>query len=48
MVPGDQLLVRVDRLRDIRGVWKVRSEARVDDKVVAHAELMGALRTLGE
>ena len=48
VVPGDQLLVDVKRIRDIRGVWKVSAQARVDDKVVAHAELMGALRTLGE
>ena len=48
VVPGDQMLVEVRRVRAIRGVWKVRSRALVDDKVVAHAELMGALRTLGE
>ncbi len=48
VVPGDRLLVEVTRVRAVRGVWKVRSEARVDDTVVAHAELMGALRQLGE
>jgi 3-hydroxyacyl-[acyl-carrier-protein] dehydratase len=44
VVPGDQLLVRIDIIRHSRGIWKVNASARVDDKVVAEAELMGALR----
>ena len=47
VVPGDQLLVEVKRVRAVRDVWKVRSQARVGDVVVADAELMGALRKLG-
>ena len=42
--PGDQLFVEVNLLRTTRGIWKVRSEARVDGQVVASAVLMGALR----
>ena len=45
VVPGDQLIVDIRRLRSSRGVWKVRGEARVDGQVVATAELMGALRS---
>ena len=48
VTPGDQLLVEVWQVRVVRRVWKVRSEARVDGKVVADAELMGALRKRGE
>jgi 3-hydroxyacyl-[acyl-carrier-protein] dehydratase len=44
VVPGDQLIVRVEIVRHKRGVWKVNSTATVDDKVVAEAQLMGALR----
>jgi len=42
--PGDQLVIEVRHVRTARGVWKVMSDARVDDRVVASAELMGALR----
>ena len=48
VVPGDRMLVKIERVRAVRGVWKVRAEARVDDRAVAHAELMGALRRLEE
>ena len=44
VVPGDQLIVRVEILRHKRGIWKVDSTASVDGKVVAEAQLMGALR----
>ena len=45
VIPGDQLIVRVDIVRHKRGIWKVDSKATVNDKVVAEAQLMGALRT---
>jgi 3-hydroxyacyl-[acyl-carrier-protein] dehydratase len=45
VVPGDQLIVRVEIVRHKRGIWKVNSTASVDDKLVAEAQLMGALRT---
>ena len=44
VVPGDQLIVRIDLVRHSRGIWKVKAQARVDGKVVASADLMGALR----
>ncbi len=44
VVPGDQLVVRVDIVRHSRGIWKVTATGSVDEKVVAEAELMGALR----
>lgn len=44
VVPGDQLVVEMNRLQDSRGIWKVKGEARVDGEVVASAEIMGAVR----
>jgi 3-hydroxyacyl-[acyl-carrier-protein] dehydratase len=44
VVPGDQLIVRIDLVKHSRGIWKVKAEARVDGKLVASADLMGALR----
>ena len=44
VVPGDQLLVRIDIVRHSRGVWKVTAKSTVDGKLVAEASLMGALR----
>lgn len=38
VVPGDQLLVHVTKLRNRRNVWKFRGEARVGDVLVAEAE----------
>jgi len=40
VVPGDQLMLRADLLRAKRGIWVFACEARVDDKVVATAEIM--------
>jgi 3-hydroxyacyl-[acyl-carrier-protein] dehydratase len=42
--PGDQLYIEVQLIRTTRGIWKVTSEARVDGRLVAEAELLGALR----
>ena len=44
VIPGDQLVVEIRRLRSARGIWKVDCQARVDGEVVASAELMGAVR----
>jgi len=44
--PGDQLQMRIEILRHSRGIWKVNASGSVDGKVVAGAELMGALREM--
>ena len=44
VLPGDQLVVRIEIVRHSRGIWKVNATGRVDEKVVAEAQLMGALR----
>lgn len=40
--PGDQLHMRVDLLRVVRGIWRFSAEARVDGEIVATATLMCA------
>ena len=44
VLPGDQLHIRIDILKHSRGIWKVNAVGRVDDQIVAGAEIMGALR----
>ena len=43
---GDQLHLHVEILRQMRGIWKFRREARVDGEVVAEAELMCTKRDI--
>lgn len=38
--PGDQLLIEVKLIRRTRGIWKYSATTKVDNKVVASAELM--------
>ena len=42
VVPGDQLILKVELVRKIRTIWKFSARAEVDGKVVANAELMCA------
>ncbi len=44
VVPGDQLELSVEYVKAVRGVWKFSARATVDEKVVASAELMCAVR----
>ena len=44
VMAGDQLNLHVVILRQMRGIWKYKVEARVDGEVVAEAELMCAQR----
>ncbi|MFA7243399.1 MAG: 3-hydroxyacyl-ACP dehydratase FabZ [Sulfuricellaceae bacterium] len=46
VVPGDQLHLHVKIERQMRGIWKYKAEARVDDQIVAEAELMCAKREI--
>ena len=38
--PGDQLIIEVKLVRAARGVWKYTATSKVDDKLVASADLM--------
>ena len=40
--PGDQLRLEVELVKTRRGIWKFKCEAKVDDKLVASADLMCA------
>ncbi|WP_430733394.1 3-hydroxyacyl-ACP dehydratase FabZ [Ectothiorhodospira lacustris] len=44
--PGDQLHLRVELLRVVRGIWRFNAVARVDGEVVATATLMCAGKDL--
>jgi len=40
--PGDQVILKARLIRQIRGMWKFATQAEVDGKVVASAEMMCA------
>ena len=42
--PGEQLMLKVEVIKKMRGVWKFNAVATVDDVMVASAELMCAER----
>lgn len=42
VIPGDQLILEVEVVKSKRGIWKFNAQAKVEDKVVASAELMCA------
>ena len=42
--PGDQLVVEIELVHTTRGVWKVAGRGKVEEKIVATADLLGALR----
>jgi 3-hydroxyacyl-[acyl-carrier-protein] dehydratase len=46
VVPGDQLILKVEILRNMRGIWKYATRAEVDGEVAAEAEMMAALRDM--
>ena len=42
VLPGDQMILEVQVVKEKRGIWKFKGEALVDGKVVASADLMCA------
>ena len=46
VVPGDQLVFEVDVLKHKRDIWVFAASAKVDDAVVASAEIMCTARNL--
>ena len=44
--PGDQLFLEVEILRTRRDIWVFSGKAKVDDKIVASAEIMCTARDL--
>jgi len=45
--PGDQLVISARLRRTRRGIWQFDCDAKVDDKVVATAEIMCTERDIG-
>ena len=46
VLPGDRLLLSVQITRFMRGIWKYTAQAKVDDILVAEADLMCAIRAI--
>lgn len=44
VMPGDQLMLHVEILRNLKGIWKYATYAEVDGQRVAEAEMMATLR----
>ncbi len=44
--PGDQLIFRVELVRNMRGVYKFKGTAEVDGQLAAEAELMCTVKTV--
>lgn len=44
VMPGDQLILKIEIVRRVRGIWKYTARAEVDGVLVAEAELMATLR----
>lgn len=42
--PGDQLVLKIEIVREMRGIWKYTGRAEVDGTLAAEAELMATLR----
>jgi len=42
--PGDRLVLKIEIVREMRGIWKYTGRAEVDGVLAAEAELMATLR----
>jgi 3-hydroxyacyl-[acyl-carrier-protein] dehydratase len=46
VTPGDQLIIKAQILRSIRGIWKFTGQAFVDEKLVSEATLLCTMRNV--
>lgn len=46
VTPGDQLIVKAQILRSIKGIWKFTGQAYVGDKMVSEANLLCTMRNV--
>ena len=44
--PGDQLILNVKIDRVLKGIWKYKGQAKVDNQIVAEAEMMCILKNI--
>lgn len=42
VIPGDQLIFKIEMLRHKMGTWKMQANAFVDDRLVAEAQLLAS------
>ncbi len=46
VLPGDQLILKAQILRNLRGIWKFSAQALVEDTLVSEAQLLCTMRGL--
>lgn len=46
VIAGDQLVLKVEITRQLKGVWKYTAQAEVDDQIVTEAQLMCTARAI--
>jgi 3-hydroxyacyl-[acyl-carrier-protein] dehydratase len=46
VTPGDQLIIKVELTRSMRGVYKFKAVVEVDEQLVAEAELMCTVKSV--
>jgi 3-hydroxyacyl-[acyl-carrier-protein] dehydratase len=46
VMPGDQLIIKAELTRSMRGVYKFKAQAEVDNQLVAEAELMCTVKSV--
>ncbi len=46
VTPGDQVVIKAQVVRNLRGIWKFSAQALVDDALVSEAELMCTMKNL--
>jgi 3-hydroxyacyl-[acyl-carrier-protein] dehydratase len=46
VTPGDQLIIKAQIVRNIKGIWKFTGQAFVNEKLVSEAALMCTMRTV--
>jgi 3-hydroxyacyl-[acyl-carrier-protein] dehydratase len=46
VVPGDQLVIKADIVRNLKGIWKFSAKAEVDGKLASEAVLMCTMRPI--
>lgn len=44
VMPGDQLIIKVQILRNLRGIWQFSAQAYVEETLVSEARLMCTMR----
>ena len=46
VIPGDQLIIKAQVVRNLRGIWKFTGQALVGETLVSEAELMCTMKSI--